>query len=139
MDNLTKEQRRKNMQAIKSTGTSIETILAKALWKKGYRYRKNCKNITGKPDIVLRKHKLAIFCDSEFWHGKDHKNTLKKIGTNQKYWIDKIKRNIRRDKKINKILHEKGWTVLRFWGKDINNNLDICLSKIESVLRSSSG
>jgi DNA mismatch endonuclease (patch repair protein) len=135
MDNLTKEQRRKTMQAIKSAGSSIEVILSKKLWGLGYRYRKNCKNILGKPDIVIKKYNLAIFCDSEFWHGKDCNKILTKIGTNKKYWHKKIKNNIARDKEINKMLKEKGWTVLRFWGKDIKNRLDFCIKKIETSIR----
>lgn len=71
MDRLTKEQRRKNMQAVKSKGSKIETLLAKALWAKGYRYRKNDRTVFGNPDLTFKKHKIAIFCDSEFWHGKD--------------------------------------------------------------------
>lgn len=76
MDNLTKEQRRKNMQNIKSKNTKIEVILRKALWKKGFRYRKNDIRLPGKPDIVMPKYKIVIFCDSEFFHGKDW-DTLK--------------------------------------------------------------
>jgi len=71
MDKLTKEQRRKNMQAVKSKGSKIETALAKALWAKGFRYRKNNKSVYGKPDFTFKKYKVAIFVDGEFWHGKD--------------------------------------------------------------------
>lgn len=70
-DVLTKEQRHKNMQHIRAKDTKIEFLLRKALWAKGYRYRKNYKNLPGKPDIVLMKYKIAIFCDGEFFHGKD--------------------------------------------------------------------
>lgn len=70
-DVLTPEQRRKNMQHIKGSDTKIEVLLRKALWKKGYRYRKNYKDLPGKPDIALTKYKIAIFCDGEFFHGKD--------------------------------------------------------------------
>ncbi len=136
MDNLTAEQRRKNMQAIKSKNTGIELILSKKLWSLGYRYRKNCKNIIGKPDIVIRKYKIAIFCDSEFWHGKNWKKTLKRIGTNRKYWHKKIESNIARDKKVNRLLKKGGWIVLRFWGKDIINNLDFCIEKIKKTINS---
>ena len=71
MDNLTKEQRQKNMRNIRSKDTEIEIKLRKSLWKKGYRYRKNVHTLPGKPDIVLTKYKIVIFCDSEFFHGKD--------------------------------------------------------------------
>jgi DNA mismatch endonuclease (patch repair protein) len=135
MDNLTTEQRRKNMQAIKSTGSSIELVLSKKLWSLGYRYRKNCKNIFGKPDIVIRKYKLAVFCDSEFWHGKNWKKNHTRIGTNKKYWHKKIEGNITRDKKVNKTLRKDGWIVLRFWGNDIKNRLDYCIKKIEHTIQ----
>jgi len=89
VDNLTKEQRHKNMQNIRSKDTGIEIMLRKALWAKGYRYRKNYNALPGKPDIVLMKHKIAIFCDSEFFHGKDWevlKPRLEK-SNNGDYWI----------------------------------------------------
>lgn len=70
-DVLTKEQRHKNMKNIRSKDTAIEIRLRKALWQKGYRYRKNYKELPGCPDIVLTKYKIAIFCDGEFFHGKD--------------------------------------------------------------------
>lgn len=118
MDNLTKEQRHKNMKNIKSKDTKIEVRLRKALWAKGYRYRKNDKKLPGKPDIVLSKYKIVIFCDSEFFHGKDWevlKPRLEK-GTHPEYWVKKIENNRKRDEEINKELIYEGWTVVRFWG-----------------------
>lgn len=122
------------MQAIKSSGTKIETIFAKALWANGLRYRKNCKNITGKPDFALKKHKIVIFCDSEFWHGKDWKKTVSRIGTNKKYWHTKIENNIKRDHKVNRVLKKEGWTVLRFWGNDISKKTGKCVAKVARVI-----
>ena len=136
MDNLTKEQRHKNMQNIKSKDTKIEVQLRKALWAKGYRYRKNDKKLPGKPDIVLGKYKIVIFCDSEFFHGKEWevlKPRLEK-GTNPEYWVKKIENNRRRDDEINKELTFEGWTVIRFWGKDIKNKLDECIKVIEDII-----
>lgn len=135
-DNLTKEQRHKNMKNISSKDTKIEIILRKALWNKGYRYRKNYKGLPGKPDIVLTKYKIAIFCDGEFFHGKDWevlKPRLEK-GDNSEYWISKISRNKARDDKINKKLLFMGWTVIRFWGKDIKNNTEECVRVIEEAV-----
>ena len=126
MDNLTKEQRHKNMKNIKSKDTKIEVILRKELWHRGYRYRKNYNELPGKPDIVLTKQKIVIFCDSEFFHGKDWevlKPRLEK-GNNANYWLKKIERNITRDQEINQQLNFLGWTVVRFWGKEILNNTD---------------
>lgn len=136
MDNLTKDQRRKNMQHIKAKDTTIEVILRKALWNKGYRYRKNCGSLPGKPDIALTKYKIAVFCDGEFFHGKDWevlKPRLQK-GNNSEYWISKISRNRQRDDEINKRLLFEGWTVIRFWGKDIKNNPEECVKVIEETI-----
>ncbi len=122
MDKLTKEQRKKNMRAVKSKGSKIEVRLAKALWKKGYRYRKNDKTVFGKPDITFKNLKIAIFCDSEFWHGKDWDIKKHEHKSNIKFWHKKIERNIERDKEVNKQLLKDGWKVLRFWGKEIEKN-----------------
>lgn len=136
MDNLTKIQRRKNMQHIKSKDTKIELMLRKALWKRGYRYRKNYSNIPGKPDIAITKYKIAIFCDGEFFHGKDWEVLKCKLekGQNGQYWIEKILRNKERDNEINKRLLFEGWTVIRFWGKDIQNNVDECVKVVEEAM-----
>jgi DNA mismatch endonuclease Vsr len=134
MDKLTKEQRSKNMQAVKCKNSKIETTLAKALWNKGYRYRKNYSKIIGKPDIVIVSLRIAIFADSEFWHGKDWSKKKKEIKSNKRFWHKKIERNIERDKEVNLRLRKEGWKVLRFWGKDIENNLHGCISKIEKTI-----
>lgn len=137
MDNLTKEQRHKNMKNIRSKDTKIEVVLRKALWSKGYRYRKNCKDLPGKPDIALTKYKIAIFCDSEYFHGKDwYEVWLPRIrrGNNPEYWEKKITRNMARDLEINKELEYLGWTVIRFWGKDILKNTDECVAVIEEYI-----
>ena len=94
MDDLTPEQRKKNMQAIRSKDTTIELALRKALWKKGIRYRKNYKGLIGKPDIVITKYRIVVFCDSDFWHGYDWDNRKSRIKSNQEYWIPKIERNM---------------------------------------------
>lgn len=135
-DNLTKEQRHKNMSHIKSKDTSIEVKLRKALWSRGYRYRKNYNELPGKPDIAITKYRIAIFCDSEFFHGKDWevlKPQLQK-GDNAEYWIPKIQRNRERDDEINKKLLFLGWTVIRFWGRDIMKKTDECVKVIEETI-----
>lgn len=136
MDRLTPEQRHKNMKNIKSSDTKIEIILRKALWKKGYRYRKNYKKLPGKPDIALTKYKIAIFCDSEFFHGKDWevlKPHLEK-GNNPDFWIHKISKNMERDSTVNQQLLFMGWTVIRFWGKDIKKSPNECIKVIEETI-----
>lgn len=135
-DNLTKEQRHKNMSHIKGKDTSIEIRLRKELWRKGYRYRKNYSRLPGKPDIAITKYKIAIFCDSEFFHGKDWevlKPRLQK-GNNAEYWIPKIQRNRERDDEVNKKLLFLGWTVIRFLGKDIMKNLGECTKVVEETI-----
>lgn len=136
MDVLTKEQRRRNMQHIKSRDTKIELLLRRALWAKGYRYRKNVKELPGHPDIVIRKYKLAIFCDGEFFHGKDWEKLREhlKNSNNSQYWIGKIARNIDRDDEVNKKLNAMGWTVLRFWGDDIKKHPEECVKVIEETI-----
>lgn len=135
-DDLTKEQRRKNMQHIRSNDTKIEVLLRKALWKRGYRYRKNCKDLPGKPDIALTKYKIAIFCDGEFFHGKDWEVLRPRLekSNNSEYWISKISKNRKRDDEVNKKLLFMGWTVIRFWGNDIKNNTDECIKVIEEAI-----
>lgn len=130
-DDLTPEQRRKNMQAIKSADTTIELMLRSALWKRGVRYRKNYRSLIGKPDIAITKYKIAIFCDSDYWHGYDWENRSARIKSNREYWIPKIERNIARDKEVTEQLEKDGWLVLRFWEWQIRKNLSEC---VESVL-----
>ena len=135
MDNLTQAQRKKNMQHIKAKDTTIELQLRRKLWKRGYRYRKNYRQLPGCPDIAITKYKIAIFCDSEFFHGKDWeilKPRLEK-SANSEYWINKILRNRERDNEVEKQLIFKGWTVIRFWGKDIQKNIDGCIKVVDEV------
>lgn len=136
MDNLTKEQRHRNMKNIHNKDTKIEVKLRKALWNKGCRYRKNDSRLPGKPDIVLTKYRIAIFCDSEFFHGKDWEILKPRIlkGVNSEYWLRKISRNMERDDEINKKLLSMDWTVVRFWGKDILKNVDECIRVIEEAI-----
>lgn len=118
------------------TENEIEIILRKALWAKGYRYRKNYKKLPGNPDIVLTKYKIAIFCDGEFFHGKDWevlKPRLEK-SNNSEFWISKISRNRERDDEVNKRLLFEGWTVIRFWGDDIKKHTDECVKVVEEAI-----
>lgn len=126
----------KNMKSIKSKNTSIELKLRKALWHKGYRYRKNFNQLPGKPDIVLTKYKIAIFCDSEFFHGKDWDKLKARLekGQHPEYWLKKISKNMVRDAENDKKLSSLGWTVLHFWGQDISKHLDTCIKTIEETI-----
>jgi len=134
LDKLTKDQRRKNMKAVKNKDTQIELTLRKALWSKGLRYRKNCLDVYGKPDIVFKKEKIAIFCDSEFWHGYNWGEKKYEIKSNREFWWKKIERNIERDKQVNIYLKNNKWTVIRFWGKEIFYETNKCVEFIEFQL-----
>jgi DNA mismatch endonuclease Vsr len=131
MDRLSPEQRRSNMRAVKSKGSQIENLLAKNLYSRGYRYRRNDKRVYGKPDLTFKNKKIAIFCDSEFWHGKDWEKKKKEIKSNQDFWYRKIEANILRDQQVTYELTKTGWTVIRFWGEDIKKKLSNCISIIE--------
>ena len=135
MDRLTKEQRRRNMQAVRNAGSKIENILAKGLWAKGLRYRRADKTVIGKPDFVFKKVKVAVFCDSEFWHGKNWRKRKHDHKSNIEFWHKKISGNIERDRKVNRLLKKDGWLVLRFWGKEIEQNSLLCILLIEHEIK----
>ena len=132
----TTEKTKSTMKKLSSSNTSIEVILRKILWRKGYRYRKNYDRLPGKPDIVLTKFKIAIFCDGEFFHGKDWEIRKPKLaqGNNGDYWVDKISHNRERDEIINNKLLFDGWTVIRFWGNDIKKRPEECVRVIEELI-----
>ena len=138
MDNRTSEQRRKNMQAVKNKDSEIERILRHELWTRGYRYRKNVASVYGHPDIAFLKQKVAVFCDSEFWHGYDWEHKQKEIKSNRDFWIQKIERNIKRDTNVTNHLNAEGWIVIRFWGKEIKKNPSNCAEIIIEALNRSS-
>ena len=117
MDRLTPEARSRNMSHVKSKNTSVELMLRKALWAKGIRYRINEKALPGKPDISIKKYRIAIFCDGDFWHGRNFSENT--VNTNKAFWIEKIRSNRERDLKQTIELRDAGWTVLRYWGSDI--------------------
>lgn len=134
MDVLTPEQRRKNMQAIKNKATKAEVTLARSLWKRGLRYRKNNKKIFGSPDLTFSKYKLAIFVDGEYFHGYNWETEKHRIKTNREFWWNKIEGNMRRDQLVNKTLIDGGWTVLRFWTREIRKNLASCITSVEQKI-----
>jgi DNA mismatch endonuclease (patch repair protein) len=134
MDVLTREQRTKNMKAIKSKNTKMEVLLAKSLWAKGIRYRKNDTSVFGKPDLTIKKLKIAIFIDSEYFHGKDWNKEKYRIKTNREFWWKKIEENQKRDQLVNSYLVDKDWKVLRFWSQEIRKNLNLCIEKIDATI-----
>lgn len=128
------EQRHYNMSRIRSKDTKPEVLLRKALWHEGIRYRKNVKNLPGKPDIAITKYKIAIFCDGEFWHGKDWEGKRQRIKNNRGYWLSKIEKNISRDNENDKQLHYLGWLAMRFWSKDITKNVASCVGDVKRAI-----
>ena len=135
MDRHTPEQRHKNMKAIKNKDSGIELLLRKELWNRGLRYRKNAKSVFGHPDIVFIGKKVAVFCDSEFWHGSNWEVKKEEIKSNRDLWIPKIERNMQRDIEVTEKLVSEGWRVLRFWGNEIKKNCIGCANEVERVLK----
>ena len=131
----TAEQISYNMSRVKNKDTQIEVLLRKELWARGLRYRKNVKSVFGKPDIAFIGKKVAVFCDSEFWHGYNWEERKKDFKSNQDFWIPKIERNMARDKEVTAELERQGWTVLRFWGKEIKKDLQRCADTIEEAVK----
>lgn len=130
----TTPQRSKIMSKIRGKNNKPELKLRKALWAAGFRYRVNSKYLMGKPDISIKKYKVAIFVDGEFWHGYDWQNKQGRIKSNRDFWIPKIERNMQRDREVNAKLAEMGYTVFRFWSKELKDDFDGCLNKIITYL-----
>ena len=127
----TKEQISHNMRQVKNKDSAIELALRKELWSRGLRYRKNVKSIFGKPDIAFIGKKIAVFCDSEFWHGYAWEIAQDEFKSRRDFWIPKIERNMQRDKEVNEKLRSEGWIVLRFWGKEIKRDVSACADIIQ--------
>jgi len=126
----TTKERSNLMKKIRSKNTKPEIVFRKALWANGIRYHLNVKTLSGTPDIVIRKNKIAIFIDGEFWHGYNWVEKRNRIKNNKDYWIPKIERNIERDKEVNKSLDKIGYKVLRFWSNQVAKDLEGCIQKV---------
>lgn len=125
---------RKRMSKVKLKGGKAETLLAKALWHQGYRYRKNDKKLPGSPDIAILKYRIAVFVDGEFWHGKDWEYRKMRLKRNREYWIEKIEENMARDIRNDQLLTQAGWTPIHFWEKEVMKNLSARISEIEGII-----
>lgn len=125
---------RKRMSKVKLKGGKAETALAKALWHRGYRYRKNDKRLPGSPDIAIHRHRIAIFVDGEFWHGKDWEERKNRLKSNREYWIEKIEENIARDHRNDRLLIQAGWTPIHFWEKEVIKDMPACIAEIEETM-----
>ena len=133
MNKKTQEQISRNMKAVKNKDSEIEILLRRELWSRGLRYRKNVKTVYGKPDIAFIGKKIAVFCDSEFWHGYAWEIAQDEFQSRRDFWIPKIERNIQRDKEVNERLRNEGWIVLRFWGREIKKDVSACADIIQTA------
>lgn len=125
---------RRRMSKVKLKGGKAETLLARALWQQGYRYRKNDKRLPGSPDIAILRHRIAIFIDGEFWHGKDWETRKDRLQHNREYWLEKIEENIARDLRNDRRLSLAGWTPIHFWEKEVIANVPECIAVIEETI-----
>lgn len=124
-----------NMSQVRSEGSLIERTLGRALWQRGLRYRKQYRAIPGRPDFAIVRVKVAVFCDSAFWHGRNWPRAAAEIKTNRKFWIPKIERNIARDREVGRVLRRLEWLVIRFWDDEILRNADACARKVERAAK----
>lgn len=134
---VTSKKRSELMSKIRSNNTKPELALRRGLWGQGFRFSRSISKLPGKPDIVLYKHRVAIFIDGEFWHGYHWREKKKKLKANRLYWVPKIEKNIKRDEQNNRVLKKSGWKVLRFWEHQITEELPLCITKIKRMIRSS--
>lgn len=130
----TDEATSKRMAKVKLKKGDAEMLLAKELWRKGYRYRLNWKKLPGSPDIAILRYHIAIFVDGEFWHGYDWEHKKEKLKRNKEYWIEKIEENITRDKRVDQELSSMNWIPIHFWSKEVVKNLEDCVQSIEETI-----
>lgn len=126
----TTRQRSKTMAKIKGKNSAVEMLLRRTLWAQRVRYRIHVKLLPGKPDLMIKKYKLAVFVDGDFWHGYQWEKKKAALKSNQAFWIPKIERNMQRDRVNNQSLQDAGYTVMRFWEHEIKQNLDVCVNQI---------
>ena len=124
----------RTMSRIGARDTGIEVRLRKALWRLGIRYRKNYAALPGKPDIAITKHRIAVFCDGDFWHGRAWETKKHDLRANRSFWVEKIERNMGRDIEVGTLLRYMDWIALRFWGGDILKRLEDCTAEVEYLI-----
>lgn len=129
----TSETKRRN----RSRDTRAEVLLRRELWKRGLRFRLHYTHLPGKPDIIFPRAKLVVFCDGDFWHGRNWKQRRSRLarGANAEYWIPKIQANIRRDRKVSQQLIAAGWKVLRFWETEVLLKPGAAAAAVEREIR----
>lgn len=138
MDRITTRQRSYNMSRIRSKSTKPELIVRQWLWSHGYKYRLNVKSVPGKPDIVLRKYRTAIFVNGCFWHGHESCSNYVIPKSNTEFWLTKIEHNKERDQKEYKVLEEAGWHVIVIWECQIKKSIiESTMHDVEHMLNRS--
>src|SRR3954463_6766532 len=134
-DIMSKAQRSRHMALVRCRNTRFELtflrLVSAELYPLGYRYRKHCRHVLGTPDIVFAKFKLAVFIDSDFWHGRNYKLLAARMTT---FWRAKIERNMERDKQVTRKLRRQGWSVLRFGQAELNKRPSSAIRRIKRKL-----
>ncbi|MFA6522712.1 MAG: very short patch repair endonuclease [Patescibacteria group bacterium] len=131
MDIFSPEKRSQVMSRIRSKNTKAELAIRKRLYSLGLRYRVNDRRVIGKPDIVFFKKKIAIFVDGDWWHGRQYSKNKTKYNL---FWKQKIGRNIVRDRKVNGVLKNEGWKVIRLWEENIEKDIETAITSIIKVV-----
>ncbi|MFD1361248.1 very short patch repair endonuclease [Lentibacillus salinarum] len=126
-DNMSKEDRSMNMAAIKSI-SKLENIVSRELWQRGIRFRRNTKDLYGKPDFSIKKYKVVIFIDSCFWHQCPLHGNMPK--NNRDFWKRKLTRNVERDRDVTNVYKENGWHILRVWEHELKDDFDRTLESV---------
>lgn len=128
---------RVHSRSSKKSDTKCEQVLRSHLFRLGLRFRKDVKSLPGRPDIVFPGPKVLVFCDGDFWHGKNWEQRKAKLtkGTNPKYWVKKIETNMARDDRRNAELESMGWTVLRFWESDILAAPEVIAAEVDTIIK----
>lgn len=132
-DKVSRETRSRMMSAVRSSNTNLERRLASRLWKDGFRFRRNVRNLYGKPDLAVKKYKAVVFIDSCFWHGCPLH--FKPPQSNIQFWSSKIQQNVARDEIVTKHYVDARWRILRIWEHDIDEDFERVVSKVEAFLR----
>lgn len=130
------EKASRMLAKVKGADTEGEKLLRSTLWRLGFRFRKNVRELSGKPDIVFQRERVVVFCDGDFWHGRNWRKDKRRLaaGPNAPYWVAKIAANRDRDKRYNKELKKLGWSVLRFWESDVRADPTRAAQEIAEVV-----
>src|SRR5262245_17750734 len=126
-DNLTPSQRSHCMAQVRSSGTSLETRLERALLAARIRFKKQVKSLPGRPDFVIPRTRIAVFVDGDFWHGFRFPAWRYKVSV---FWQEKIDRNRNRDRRVHQRLRRMGWRVVRVWQHQINRDIGACVDRL---------